>query len=59
MAERARIGDELARIERLLLLKGLPAGPKPIPIPIRGASVHGRWDGIVGHPVDVVIKILV
>ena len=58
MDERARISDELARIKTTLLLKGLPPGVSRQEA-FQDVSIHGRWDGIVGHPVEVNIRFLV
>ena len=62
MDERARITDEIARIKKTLLLKGFaikPDHPEEPPVPLDDIKVQGRWDGIVGHPVEVKIIILV
>ena len=58
MEERARITNEIARIKKALLLKGF-ATKTDSPAPIKDVNVHGLWDGIVGHPVDVRINVLV
>ena len=61
MEERKRIANEIDRIQKTLRLKGFPPNTEP-PLSttaIKGVSVHGLWDGIVGHPVDVNISLLV
>ncbi|KAL8822635.1 MAG: hypothetical protein Q9191_006632, partial [Dirinaria sp. TL-2023a] len=61
MEEMNRISDERARFQKALHLEGFPKKANPllsVP-PIKEVSVHGLWDGIVGHPVDVKIYLLI
>jgi len=58
MDDRARITDEIARIKKALLLKGLPFGPEASAA-IQDVSAYCHWDGNVGHPVDVQITVSV
>lgn len=53
-----RITRESARIKKKLQLNGLAAHAESL-VPIRSMNVHGHWDGIVGHPVEVKIGFLV
>ena len=56
--ERHRIRDELARVQQILHPGNLTSRSQYIPS-IKDISVHGFWDGIVGHPVDVKICLMV
>ena len=56
--ERHRIKDELARVQQILHPRNLSNNSQYIPL-IKNISVHGLWDGIVGHPVDVKICLMV
>ena len=61
MEERKRITEERKRIQKTLHLKGFPTHSEPpLSVPsIKEINVHGLWDGIVGHPVDVKINLMV
>ena len=52
-----RIKSGFDRAEKILQ-KGIPTYPRSVP-PIDDISVHGRWDGIVDHSVDVKISLTV
>lgn len=56
--ERHRIRDELARVQQILHPGNLTTDSQHIPS-IKKISVHGFWDGNVGHPVDVKIGLMV
>lgn len=58
MDDQARITDKVARVKKARLLRGLPFGQEPS-APIEDVSARCHWDGIVGHPVDVEITVLV
>ena len=58
LTDKNRIEKGLARAERMLHREGT-ATPLSHVQPIRNISVHGLWDGIVGHPVDVKISLTV
>ena len=56
--ERHRIKDELARVQQILHPGNPTTNPQYIPL-VKNISVHGLWDGSVGHPVDVKISLMV
>lgn len=56
--ERHRIKDGLTRAQQILHPGSHTATSQLVP-PIKDISVHALWDGIVGHPVDVKINLMV
>lgn len=56
--ERHRIKDGLVRVQQILHPGSHTATSQLVP-PIKDISVHALWDGIVGHPVDVKISLMV